>query len=159
MRLRLLIAAATLALAAGSCLPPSTGQCRTDEDCLAGATCENGLCTGGEVPFADIVAPTDVALGGVVTLDGSGSRRADGQREGLVYEWAVLEPGDVELEGSTSATPKLRATVPHATYRVHLVVRDQGTASAPVEHLVTVRNSAPIARLESVEEWLKDATF
>lgn len=145
------IIAIAASLGVSACAVKTDGRCELDVDCAVGARCIDKLCSGGAVPVASFTGPEEVDLAALVSLDGSASARDDGSKDGLAYEWKLLSPQGAEFEGpSDGATVKLRAAVPHGTYKVQLITRDRGTPSAPAVRDIKVRNSKPVASL-SVE--------
>lgn len=157
MNSKYLAIAFAVAVAAAGCTVATDGRCDTEADCATGAECVDNLCVGGAQPTAALTGPEEVALDEVVTLDGSASAREDGSKDGLSYEWKVLSPEGASFDGaSDQSTVKLRASVPHATYKVQLVTKDRGTASSSVSHEFKVKNSKPVAYLTaSPETWTR----
>src|SRR5690606_10454863 len=148
MNRKIAIVAVALSVGVAACAVKTDGRCELEADCAVGAQCIDNLCTGGAVPVASFTGPETVDLGALVSLDGTGSAREDGSKDGLVYEWSLLSPQGVEFDGpSDGASVKFRANVPHGTYRVQLVTKDRGTPSAAVVREVKVRNSKPVASL------------
>lgn len=157
--MKVFVPVAAVAVVLSSCVPVTTAKCSSDADCKNGAACADGVCTGGDVPIASVSAPAEVSLGALVTLDGSGSHSASGIADGLQFTWTVLDPPGVQLDAASSQTATLRATKPHARYKIQLVVTDKGTASAAVIHEVQVLNSRPTARLTSTPDiWGRQST-
>ena len=94
-------------------------------------------------PAADAGADQAVAVGQMVTLDGSGSSDADG--DALSYQWSLTPPtgSTAVLSAVDSATPSLVPDLPGA-YIVELVVSDGLIDSEPDS--VTVNAATPNTR-------------
>jgi hypothetical protein len=98
-------------------------------------------------PIADAGPDQNVSTGSLVTLDGSASSDADGNR--LVYSWTLVsQPSGsaAVLSDSTAVRPTFTADLDGA-YIFQLVVNDGTTESAPDSITVTAAtaNSAPVA--------------
>ena len=91
-------------------------------------------------PAADAGVDQAVAIGQMVTLDGSGSSDADG--DALSYQWSLTPPtgSTAVLSAVDSATPGLVPDLP-GTYIVELVVSDGLLDSVPDS--VTVNAATP----------------
>lgn len=157
------MAAVASGLLGAACAVSTDGWCDTEADCAPGAECVDNLCSGGAQPSAKVTAPNEVALDEIVTLDASTSARDDGSTDGLAYEWTILSPEGASFEGAADQpVVKLKASVAHGAYKVQLVTKDRGTASAPVTHEFKVKNSLPVAYLNaSPQTWTRmtEVTF
>lgn len=81
--------------------------------------------------------------GGLVVLDGSGSR--DPRGEPLSFAWDQTEGPAVVLTDDRAAQPRFLAPRVGGTLRFRLVVSDTQATSAPDEVIVSVQNRAPYA--------------
>ena len=103
------------------------------------------IATTDTPPVADAGANATVALGAMVTLDGSGSSDADGDL--LDYAWTltnVPEGSGAALDDSAAVNPTFVADVA-GDYRARLVVTANGVESAPARVVVSTRNAPPRA--------------
>jgi K319L-like, PKD domain len=90
-----------------------------------------------------------VALGALVTLDGSGSTDSDGQP--LTYQWSLLsKPANsaAVLSQPTSANPYFIADLA-GNYVVQLIVNDGYLNSSPATVTISTINSVPVANAGS----------
>jgi hypothetical protein len=104
------------------------------------------IATGNSAPAAD--AGADQAgrfVGGLATVDGTGSSDADGH--GLTYRWSLLAvpPGSSASLSDTEAPAPWFALDRAGQYVAQLIVNDGFQDSAPDTVLVTVVNRAPVA--------------
>jgi hypothetical protein len=101
--------------------------------------------TTNSAPVADAGANQSVLVGDTVTLDGGGSRDADG--DALTYRWSLT----VRPAGSLAAISDAAAVSPTfvadraGTYVAQLIVSDGTVDSAPDTVTITTDNRAPIA--------------
>jgi hypothetical protein len=107
-------------------------------------------------PVASAGAAQSVAARAAVTLDGSGSRDADG--DPLTYRWTQTSGTAVTLSSATAQRPTFTAPAAAATLVFSLVVSDGKVDSAPASVTVSVAAPAPTnlalgrpARASSVE--------
>ncbi|WP_134130678.1 PKD domain-containing protein [Kribbella pratensis] len=89
-----------------------------------------------QVPVANAGTAQSVNTGITVTLDGSGSRDADG--DDLTYAWTQTGGPAVTLSSTTAAKPTFTAPATPATLTFSLVVRDGKVDSAVSTTTVTV---------------------
>jgi RHS repeat-associated protein len=97
------------------------------------------------IPIADAGADQSQVVGGLVTLDGSGSTDADG--DALTYDWSLLSTpvGSAStLSDSSLVNPTFVLDVP-GEYIAQLQVNDGQATSAPDEAVITTANSRPVA--------------
>ena len=132
---------ATLLVACGG---GGSGGCSAVLGILPGAGCST---TSNTAPVANAGVTQNISVGGLVTLDGSGSR--DANNESLTYLWQMTSVPTGSLAALSLATsPKPTFTADVAgTYTVSLVVND-GKASSPASKVTvfaSVNNSAPVA--------------
>ena len=113
------------------------------------------------VPRADAGVDQTAVVGDLVTLDGSGSRDADG--DSLSYAWSQVKgPRTVVLEGASTVQARFKAAVV-GQYRFRLVVNDGEVSSPPDFVTVLVEregNRAPVAVIlatspVSVGDWVQ----
>ena len=96
-------------------------------------------------PVADAGPDQVVAIGDLITLDGTGSSDADG--DPLTYEWSFVErpPGSqVTLDDPTAVNPTFVVDA-LGSYVLELAVDDGLESSAPDTVTVVAVNSAPVA--------------
>ena len=105
-----------------------------------------GTCGAANTPpVAQAGRDQSVALGSLVTLDGSGSTDADGQQ--LTFAWSfTLRPSGsaAVLSSPTAVMPTFTADRP-GTYSLQLVVNDGQASSTPDVVEISTLNSSPIA--------------
>ena len=98
-----------------------------------------------QTPMPDAGPDQDVALGALVTLDGSGS--TDGDDDPLTYAWQLVDVpagSAAVLSDAGASSPTFTADAP-GTYTAQLVVSDPWESSAPDTVVITTLNSVPIA--------------
>jgi trimeric autotransporter adhesin len=102
--------------------------------------------TSNGPPTANAGNAQNVTVGGVVSLNGTGSSDPNG--DALTYAWTLSAPSGsaAVLNSTTSATPSFTADVAGA-YTATLTVRDGRLDSAPANVVVTaaVGNATPVA--------------
>ena len=101
--------------------------------------------TSNSAPVADAGADQTVAIGALVTLDGSASSDADGNL--LSYAWSLLSrptTSSAVLLGADSSTPSFAADA-NGDYVVQLIVNDGLADSEADTVLISTINSAPVA--------------
>ncbi len=101
-------------------------------------------------PVADAGSNQAVAHSTRVTLDGSES--ADGDGDGITYEWTQMGGEEVSLSNTAVASPTFTAPQRAQDLRFRLTVSDGMNAAEPSEVVITVRNERPIARAGSMQE-------
>lgn len=98
-------------------------------------------------PVANVIAPTTVAEGASVTLDGSGSYDPNGDT--LTYTWSKTIGPDVTLNLADPSRPTFTAPVVGSAYQLQfqLSVFDgqYNSAAAVVDIAVSVANQPPLA--------------
>lgn len=113
---------------------------------LSSAPDDIEISTRNTAPVANAGADASAVVGGIVTLDGTGSTDVDG--DVLTYAWSLTSVPP----GSLAAIDVPTAVAPHfnvdrtGTYVAQLIVSDGTVASAADTVVVTTRNSAPVAR-------------
>lgn len=121
------------------------GDCSTSLGAIGGAIC--GSSSSNTAPVANPGLTQNVAVGVLVTLDGSGSRDADNNQITYLWEMTSKPAGSgASLTSATSAKPQFTADVA-GTYSIALVVNDGKASStrASVSVYASVTNSAPVA--------------
>ena len=121
------------------------GDCSTSLGAIGGAIC--GSSSSNTAPVANPGLTQNVAVGVLVTLDGSGSRDADNEQITYLWELTSKPAGSgASLTSATSAKPEFTADVA-GTYTIALVVNDGKASSTRVSVSVyaSVTNSAPVA--------------
>jgi hypothetical protein len=101
--------------------------------------------TVNSVPVANAGPDQSFVAGQTVTLDGSGSRDADGNA--LTYEWSLIgrpTGSTAVLQGATGPAPTFVADQP-GMFTAQLIVRDGTVASAPDTVVITSTNATPVA--------------
>lgn len=98
---------------------------------------------GNSSPSAAAGQAQTVVKGQAVTLDGTASADADGDR--LVYRWSQVAGPAVTLSDPAAAKPSFTAPRASGTLTFALVVGDGKVESAPASVDVTVRDRAPVA--------------
>ena len=96
-------------------------------------------------PVANAGLAQSVPLGGVVTLDGTGSSDVDGQT--LTYSWSILSTptgSTATLSLATTANPFFTADVA-GNYVIQLIVNDGIVNSQPATVMISTINSIPVA--------------
>jgi hypothetical protein len=102
--------------------------------------------TENTAPVADAGANQSRPLGGLVTLDGSGSSDEDG--DSLTYSWNFTSRpagSSAALLNSSGVNPRFTIDVA-GTYVVRLVVGDDIDSSAPDTVTISTANGKPVAR-------------
>jgi RHS repeat-associated protein/uncharacterized repeat protein (TIGR01451 family) len=96
-------------------------------------------------PVANAGPAQSVALGAIVTLDGTGSSDVDGQA--LSYSWSILsKPAGSAATLSQSASPNPFFTADKAgNYVIQLIVNDGIVNSQPATVTISTINSVPVA--------------
>jgi hypothetical protein len=103
------------------------------------------ISTINSAPVANAGPDQQARAGQTVTLDGSGSRDADG--DALTYSWSLTTrpPGSVAaLSSSTALRPTFIFDVA-GQYVAQLIVNDGTTSSAPDTIVISPINTAPVA--------------
>jgi hypothetical protein len=103
------------------------------------------LRTDNSPPMADAGPDQTVAIGQLVTLDGSASSDVDG--DPLTWAWslvAVPAGSQAALQNATAVSPFFVADLP-GTYVAQLIVNDGSSDSAPDTVTISTGNSAPVA--------------
>ena len=105
-----------------------------------------GSCGAGNTPpIAQAGRDQSVALGSLVTLDGSGSTDADGQQLTFAWSFSSRPSGSAAaLSSPTAVMPTFTADRP-GTYSLRLVVNDGQASSTPDVVEISTLNSSPIA--------------
>ena len=102
--------------------------------------------TSNSPPVANAGSAQSVAVGTMITLDGSGSTDVDG--DPLTFEWSIASrpaASASELSDPSAVMPTFNVDAP-GTYLFELVVRDpSNAASAPSVVAVSTVNSPPVA--------------
>ncbi|HEX9644551.1 MAG TPA: PKD domain-containing protein, partial [Acidimicrobiia bacterium] len=95
-------------------------------------------------PEADAGPDQIVAIGDLVTLDGSGSGDADG--DSLTFLWELTPPpgSNATLSDPTAEMPTFSVDLP-GSYSAELVVNDGTDDSAPGTVTITTENTPPVA--------------
>jgi LmbE family N-acetylglucosaminyl deacetylase len=94
-------------------------------------------------PTANAGPAQTVAVGSVVTLDGSGSTDPSGNP--LTYQWTQTGGTAVTLSSSTAAKPTFTAPASPSTLSFHLVVNNGTSNSSPASVSITVVSALPPA--------------
>ncbi len=104
--------------------------------------------TQNSPPVANAGSDQTVAVGGLVTLDGSASYDVDGVSGGLRFSWSFLSRpagSAAALTGAATARPTFIADA-DGEYLLRLVVNDGAVNSAPDTVTVSTSNTRPVAR-------------
>ena len=138
-------AAAVLASMLSACGGGGDG-CSAGLGAVLGST---GLCneSSNQLPLADAGRMQNVAVGAVVTLDGSFSRDPEGQTLAYIWDWVSKPVNSAALLASGNAVKAAFVADVAGTYVLSLVVSDGKVRSAPVNVTVnaSTTNSAPVA--------------
>ena len=108
---------------------------------IASSTSSVTVSTVNSPPVANAGPNQTVAIGTLVTLDGSHSSDVDGNP--LTYQWSFsgLPPGSLaSLTGATTVAPKF-TTDKVGTYQIQLIVNDGTSNSQPAFVTITTQNS------------------
>lgn len=103
------------------------------------------ITTDNSPPVADAGADRSVALGSLVTLDGSGSMDIDG--DPLTYSWSlssVPAGSTAALSDATTLNPSFVVDVP-GNFVAQLIVNDGIVNSAPDSVVISTMNTKPVA--------------
>ena len=112
---------------------------------IASSTSSVTVSTVNSAPVANAGPNQTVAVGTLVTLDGSHSSDVDGNA--LTYQWSFigLPPGSLaSLTGANTVAPKF-TTDKVGAYQIQLIVNDGTLNSQPAFVTITTQNSAPVA--------------
>ena len=101
-------------------------------------------------PVADAGSNQTVAHSTRVVMDGSES--ADGDGDGITYEWTQVGGEEVSLSNTAVASPTFTAPQRAQHLRFRLTVSDGMNAAEPSEVVITVRNERPIAQAGSMQK-------
>ena len=101
--------------------------------------------TTNSAPIANAGTDQSVAVGSVVTLDGTGSQDADG--DPLTYLWTLVSvpPGSAAALSDPTAVHPAFVADRSGTYTARLVVNDGHVDSAADSVAISTFNSAPVA--------------
>lgn len=103
------------------------------------------LSVGNRAPVANAGEDKASIPGRELTLDGSGSKDADG--DSLIYQWRIVskpEDSTATLLNADSVSPSITPDV-YGDYVLELIVNDSYVDSAPDQVTISLRNGAPIA--------------
>ena len=103
------------------------------------------ISTQDTAPVANAGPAQTVAIGALVSLNGSGSADADGQT--LTYQWSILSApvgSTATLSSATAVSPIFTADL-YGTYVVQLIVNDGYLNSSPSTVTISTNDSAPLA--------------
>ena len=106
------------------------------------------ITTTNSAPRADAGPDQRVAVGSMVSLNGSAS--FDPESAPLKFRWSLISQpaGSATLSNANSATPGFTADVP-GTYVAQLIVSDGAFDSAPDTVIIATRKIAPVANAGS----------
>ena len=117
------------------------------------------ISTQDTAPVANAGPAQTVAIGALVSLNGSGSADADGQT--LTYRWSILSApvgSTATLSSGTAVSPIFTADL-YGTYVIQLIVNDGYLNSSPSTVTISTSDSAPVANPGPAQTMMAGSTI